>query len=220
MYSLIFDTTALNCSITLTKDDKLIDVFNKEMDFGHAEVLIPEIKNILKKNKVSFEKLSMVAVCVGPGSFTGVRTSIAAARGFGLASKKLKVLGINAFEAYMESLDTKDLSKINAVIIETKRDDFYYQLFDDSKKKLIDAAAGTKEEILSQLRNADKITFAGDGVERFLYQPTGLSIHCVKTFNGIPIESLARCALSKYKNKVLSNPNPLYLRSADVFVKN
>jgi tRNA threonylcarbamoyladenosine biosynthesis protein TsaB len=219
MYSLIFDTTARNCSIALLKDGKMVDGFNKELDFGHAEILVPEIRNILKKNKLAFDKLSMLAVCIGPGSFTGVRTSIAAARGFGLASKGLKVLGVSTFEAYMESLDLADLSEVNAVIVETKRDDFYYQLFDADKNKITPPSAGTREEILGHLKSAKKITFVGDGVERFLAQPEGLPVNAVKTFTGVPIEALAACALFKYKNKILSNPNPLYLRSADVNMK-
>ena len=98
MYTLAFDTTAACCSIALLKDDKISRTFEQEMDFGQAEVLMPEIKNLLAKERISFSDLNLVVVCIGPGSFTGVRSSISAARTFGLTSDKLAVAGVSAFE--------------------------------------------------------------------------------------------------------------------------
>lgn len=136
MYTLAFDTTANGVSVLLSKDGRTIDLFQEEMDFGQAEVLIPEIRNTLEAENLQFKDLGLAVVCTGPGSFTGVRSSISAARAFGLACPKTKIIGVSAFEAYAHSLDAEETAKINAVIIETKREDFYYQLFDEKLKKL------------------------------------------------------------------------------------
>lgn len=218
MYTLAFDTTANGVSILLSKDGHTVDAFQEEMDFGQAEVLIPEIRNTLESENLQFKDLGLAVVCTGPGSFTGVRSSISAARAFGLACPNTKVIGVSAFEAYVHGLQPDEVATINAVIIETKREDFYYQLFDDKKKKITEPSAGTYEEIINQLRGP-KITLVGDGVERFLNKPSGLSLHVIKMLNCPPIEDLAACGIHKYQNKIFDFPKPLYLRAPDVCIK-
>ena len=112
----------------------------------------------------------------------------------------------------------QETARINAVIIETKREDFYYQLFDEKLKKTTEPAAGTYEEIIDRLRGS-KVTLVGDGVERFLNKPSGLSLHAIKMLNCPPIEDLAACGLQKYQNKIFDFPKPLYLRAPDVCIK-
>lgn len=218
MYTLAFDTTANGVSVLLNQDGRIIDSYQEQMSFGQAEVLIPEIRNTLEGAGLQFKDLDLAVVCVGPGSFTGVRSSISAARAFGLACPNTKIIGVSAFEAYADSLEPEELAKINAVIIETKREDFYYQLFDADLNKITEPAAGTSEQIIDLLRGP-KITLVGDGVERFLAKPTGLSLHVIKMPNCPPIENLASCGIKKFENKVYDFPKPLYLRAPDVCVK-
>ena len=218
MYTLAFDTTANGVSILLSKDGRTVDSFQEEMDFGQAEVLIPEIRNTLESENLQFKDLDLAVVCTGPGSFTGVRSSISAARAFGLACPNTKIIGVSAFEAYVHGLQPDEVAAINAVIIETKREDFYYQLFDDKKKKITEPSAGTYEEIINQLRGP-KITLVGDGVERFLNKPSGLSLHVIKMLNCPPIEDLADCVIHKYQNMIFDFPKPIYLRAPYVCIK-
>lgn len=218
MYSLAFDTTARSCSIALLEEDRVIDVFGKEMEFGQGEALIPEIQNLLQKNKLKFSDLGLIMVCTGPGSFTGVRASISAARAFALAQKDLIVAGVSAFDAYALDLSEQERSEINAVIIETKREDFYVQLFDKSLNKITNPQAMNREELINKLKNK-KISLTGDGVERFLFTPTGLNFGTFKMPSSLPIEVFAKCGLKKFHNKIVDFPKPLYLRAPDVCVK-
>ena len=207
MYTLAFDTTAACCSIALLKDDKISRTFEQEMDFGQAEVLMPEIKNILAKERISFSDLNLIVVCTGPGSFTGVRSSISAARTFGLTSDKLVIAGVSAFEAYVKSLAMDEIADLNVVIIETKRDDFYYQIFDSSLQKLTEPAAAQRADIIAELR------------ERFLSTPSGLSLHAIRMEKHLPIEYLGWCGLKHFLSGRPDFPKPLYLRAPDVCVK-
>lgn len=218
MYTLAFDTTANGCSLLLNKDGKTIDSYHEEMAFGQAEVLIPEIKKSLEAQNITFKELGLVVVCVGPGSFTGVRSSISAARAFGLACPETQIIGVSSFETYIQNLEPEEIATINAVIIETKRDDFYFQLFDNKLKKITEPMAGTYDEIIDHLRGP-KVTLIGDGVERFLSKPSGLSIHVIKMLTCPPINDLAACGINKFDNKVFDFPKPLYLRAPDVCVK-
>lgn len=218
MYTLAFDTTAGGCYIGLLKDDKITRTYEQDMDYGQAEVLMPEIQNILNKERIAFQDINLVVVCTGPGSFTGVRSSVSAARTFGIAYEKLAITGVSAFEAYSQSLSMDERADINAVIIETKRDDFYYQLFDSKLQKIEEAGADTAENIISRMRHG-KVSLIGDGVERFLNKPTGLSLHAIRMERHLSVEQLAQCGLKKFLDKKLDFPKPLYLRAPDICLK-
>lgn len=218
MYTLVFDTTASACSIGLMNNNHLVDSYVKEMDFGQSEVLLPQIEIILKRNSLQLKDIELLGVCVGPGSFTGVRSSIACARAFALALPKLNITGVSAFDAYVSSLDMSELAEYNAVIIETKREDFYFQLFNGRMEKLCEPQALPYEEIINILKG-HTVTLIGDGVERFLDKPSGLVLHAVKLENSLQVAYLAKCALKKYEQKKLNYPKPLYLRAPDVCVK-
>ena len=162
--------------------------------------------------------IDLLAVCIGPGSFTGVRSSIAAARAIALAVPQMQITGVTAFEAYAHSLDIAELSSFNAVIIETKRDDFYFQLFNGKLEKLSDPAALSYEEIIDILKGK-MVTLIGNGVERFLDKPSGLVLHSIRMDKTASIIDLAACGLQKSQNHKLNYPKPLYLRAPDVCVK-
>lgn len=220
MLNLAFDTTAASCSIALLEDDRVLDCFSQPMDFGQSELLMPKIKEIMEKNKFSFDDLAQLTVCTGPGSFTGVRAGISAARSFGIAKPALQVCGVNAFDSYLVSLafSPDEIGFYNVVLIETKREDFYYQIFDENLKPLAKPSAGMREDIISQLRGK-KVTMLGDGVERFLMAPTGLSLHGIKSFGCLPIENVGLCGYKRHLNKMIDFPKPVYLRAPDVCLK-
>ena len=220
MFNLAFDTTAAGCSIALLKDEKKLAVFHQAMDFGQAEILLPQIQNLLRQSELAFSDLDLITVCVGPGSFTGVRASIAAARAFGVADPSGTVTGVNAFYAYARTLAwyPEEIAALNAVIIETKRDDFYFQIFDRQLHKITEPAAAAYEDILPLLKDK-KVTLIGDGVERFLSAPSNLSLHAIRCQNGIDIIDLALCGITAYRAKKTDFPKPLYLRAPDVCLK-
>ena len=218
MINLAFDTTAQSCSVILTKDGVSLAKSVQKMDFGQAEALMPAIQSALEQNNMTINDVDLITVCTGPGSFTGVRSSLAAARTFALALPKTEITGVSAFEAYIEEVRPDELAEINAVIIETKRSDFYFQSFDIHKKPIGNPQALVYEDVIDQLRN-HKVTLVGDGVERFLSQPSGLSLHVIRMEDLPPIEALARCGANRYQKKNLDYPKPLYLRAPDVCIK-
>jgi len=123
MLNLAFDTTAGSCSVILTEDGKTVGKIIEKMDFGQAEALFPAIEKIMNENRLKPADLDLITVCTGPGSFTGVRSSLAAARTLGLALPSTGLTGVSAFEAYIQDLapdelafTTRSLSKPNGKI--------------------------------------------------------------------------------------------------------
>lgn len=218
MYTLAFDTTVNYCSLVLFNGTKPLDRFEQEMDFGQAETLMVEIDNILKRNNLAFGDLSLIVVCTGPGSFTGVRSSVAAARAFKLACPDVCVMGVNAFETYVSELSDNNLSEVNAVLIETKREDFYVQYYDNNLNKIMPPMTAFYDDIIRFL-SSKNVTLIGDGVERFLSRPSGLSLHNIVMKDKINIDKLALTGIKKYADKVIDFPKPLYLKAPDVCIK-
>ena len=125
--------------------------------------------------------------------------------------------GFNAFDAYKDCLDMQNIAKINAVIIETRRDDFYVRFYDEKLEPLSDGQALPRDEIIAYLRHCgEAVTLIGDGVERFLNSPSGLVLHSVRMCDYIPLEGLNKSASQQIKSKKYNFPKPLYIRAADV----
>lgn len=218
MYSLVFDTTAKGVVLGLYDDEKELKVIEKSMEFGQAEELALSVKNVLDEAKIDFSDVELLGVCVGPGSFTGVRASIAFARALALGNKNLKITGVSAFEVYAEMLNVEKRSVYNAVIIETKREDFYFQLFDDKLNKLTEPLALDRDDIIKMLKS-HQVSFIGDGVERFLSQSSGLQIKSVELSDMMSVKALFEVVYKKNIEKKLDFPKPLYIRNADACVK-
>jgi len=98
------------------------------MQRGQAEALMPLIKRTMERAKLAFAALDRVAVTTGPGSFTGLRVGIAAARGIALATGKPAV-GITTLAAYAAPFIAADDSQPVVAAIDARHDHVYLQVF-------------------------------------------------------------------------------------------
>ncbi|MGD9766768.1 MAG: tRNA (adenosine(37)-N6)-threonylcarbamoyltransferase complex dimerization subunit type 1 TsaB, partial [Pseudolabrys sp.] len=90
MRILAIDTALESCSAAVldTARTTALAVEQEPMLRGHAEALMPLIARVMDRAQLEFKEIDRIAVTVGPGSFTGLRVGIAAARGIALASGK------------------------------------------------------------------------------------------------------------------------------------
>lgn len=96
--TLAFDVTAGRCAVALFEGGGVISERSEIMDKGHAERLFPMIDAALTEAGRAYSQLSLIAVCTGPGNFTGARIGVAAARGLAL-STSANAVGVDRFEA-------------------------------------------------------------------------------------------------------------------------
>ncbi len=218
MYTVVFDTTGHGLALALYNDTNCVKKIEKYEEFGQAEQLAMGLKQIINETNLQMDNVELLGVCVGPGSFTGVRSGLAFARALGVACPSLKLAGVSAFDVYANMLRDKDRAFYNAVVIETKREDFYFQLFDENLVKLTQPLALSREDIAQKLKG-HQVSFVGDGVERLLSVPLGLQIKQVEITDMMDIDALFCCAYQKYLQKMLDFPKPLYIRGADTCVK-
>jgi tRNA threonylcarbamoyl adenosine modification protein YeaZ len=98
-----------------------------EMKRGHAEALMPLIARVMKASGRSYLDLDRVAVTTGPGSFTGLRVGISAARGIGLAAGK-PVVGLTTLSAYAAPLVAEQQEQPIVAAIDARHDHVYFQV--------------------------------------------------------------------------------------------
>jgi tRNA threonylcarbamoyladenosine biosynthesis protein TsaB len=100
MRVLAIDTALAACAAAvLDTDHGIVASETLPMVRGHAEALIPLIARVMERSDMTFRNLGRVAVTTGPGSFTGVRVGLAAARGFGVATG-VPVVGVSTLSVY------------------------------------------------------------------------------------------------------------------------
>ncbi len=91
------DTSAAQCAVALVHGDQEW-IYREPMERGHAERLFPMIGEVLIEAKATHSDIIRVGVCTGPGSFTGIRVGVAAARGLALGLG-VPAIGVTRFEA-------------------------------------------------------------------------------------------------------------------------
>jgi tRNA threonylcarbamoyl adenosine modification protein YeaZ len=96
------------------------------MERGHAEALLPMIDRVISQVDGGFESLDRVAVTVGPGSYTGLRVGIAAARGIGIAAD-IPVIGVATLSAFLAPLMAGDRRGLYTAAIDAKHGQIYIQ---------------------------------------------------------------------------------------------
>jgi tRNA threonylcarbamoyladenosine biosynthesis protein TsaB len=162
---LSIETATTNCSVSLSKEGEtfaLIEDYNN--NYSHAERLHVFIEKILKDNNVYKSELSAIAVSKGPGSYTGLRIGVSAAKGLCFALD-IPLISIPTLESLTHQVSTE--SGFIIPMLDARRMEVYSAVF-DSKYNIIRT---TEAEILTpdiynNYLNQAQVYFIGNGVEK------------------------------------------------------
>lgn len=146
------ETATRNCSVALGRDGQLLDLEEQATEgYSHAENLHPFIDRLLTRNNVDPNDLDGVCVSKGPGSYTGLRIGVSAAKGLCFALDiPLIAVTTNAVLAHHPAVEAAPNKKI-VTVIDARRMEVYTQTFDADRKPL-----GAIEAVV-----VDENTFAG-----------------------------------------------------------
>jgi tRNA threonylcarbamoyladenosine biosynthesis protein TsaB len=153
MLILAIDTALDACAAAVldTNAGKLIAIESQAMKRGHAEALMPLIARVMKQAGLPFAALDRIAVTTGPGSFTGLRVGLSAARGIALAAGK-PVVGLTTLSAYAAPAISENGEHPVLSAIDARHDHVYFQLVSADGGPLIRPSVAPIEEALDASR--------------------------------------------------------------------
>jgi tRNA threonylcarbamoyladenosine biosynthesis protein TsaB len=164
-YILSLETATTNCSVSLSKDGKTI-VLKEDNDksYSHAERLHVYINEVLKEANLSSSNLDAIAVSKGPGSYTGLRIGVSAAKGLCFALDK-PLISIPTLDVLAHQVKVND--GVIVSMLDARRMEVYSAVYDSDYKQL----RNTEAQILDEKSFEDylqkgKVYFVGNGVEK------------------------------------------------------
>ena len=220
MRVLAIDTALEACSVAVL-DTERTDLRAHEslpMQRGHAEALMPLVARVLDRVRLDFSAIDRVAVTTGPGSFTGLRVGIAAARGIALASGK-PAIGLTTLAAFAAPFIASDDTLPVVVAIDARHDHVYLQVFGPGGRTLVaPRVAPLREALRISSTGAPRVTGTAATKLSALW-PAGERAPTKVEQRGAPdINWVAR--LGAAASDTGTPPKPLYLRPPDAHPQN
>ncbi|MDP1803281.1 MAG: tRNA (adenosine(37)-N6)-threonylcarbamoyltransferase complex dimerization subunit type 1 TsaB [Bacteroidota bacterium] len=166
-FILNIETSTTVCSVSLSKNGELISFKEINDGFTHAENLHVFIEEVLKTATVSIKELNAVAISKGPGSYTGLRIGVSAAKGLAF-SLNIPLIALDTLQIMTNSALIKNES--NAVycpMIDARRMEIYTAVYDKDLKQLKETEALIVDEnSIQPFSEFEKIYFFGDGMQK------------------------------------------------------
>ncbi len=163
---LCLETSTTNCSVALAADGKIKAIREENnQKFSHAEKLHVFIDEVLKDANIDKKQLNAIAISKGPGSYTGLRIGVSAAKGLCFA---LDVPLISTFtlEVLAQQVENKDCYIVP--MLDARRMEVYSAVFDSEKKQIRETQAEIlNENSFQNYLNERKVIFLGDGAAKF-----------------------------------------------------
>ncbi|MBR1145253.1 tRNA (adenosine(37)-N6)-threonylcarbamoyltransferase complex dimerization subunit type 1 TsaB [Bradyrhizobium sp. AUGA SZCCT0431] len=153
MLILAIDTALDACAAAVldTEAARIIAQESQPMKRGHAEALMPLIARVMKASGIAFTSLDRVAVTKGPGSFTGLRVGLSAARGIALAAGK-PVVGLTTLTAYAAPFVGENSEHPIISAIDARHDHVYFQVVSGDGGSLVKPKVAPISEALDASR--------------------------------------------------------------------
>jgi tRNA threonylcarbamoyladenosine biosynthesis protein TsaB len=183
------------------------------MERGHAEALLPLLERVVAAAEGGFAAIDRVAVSVGPGSFTGLRVGISAARAIGLAAR-VPVVGVTTLSALVAPHITSWRSRIVVAAIDARAGNVYAQAIAPSGRAVIKPGLLRVREVVRAL-GSSAVTLVGSGAP--IVAAEAWSVGLDARVDDVPpapdIAWIARLGAVAVPEQAL--PKPLYLSAPD-----
>ena len=199
---LAIDCSTSACSAAVRRGDTLLAV-KRASGRGQAEAMVPLIGEALDESGLDWPEIQLIGVTVGPGSFTGLRIGLAAARALALA-RQIPIAGVTTADLLAAMVSPERYRGRRLLIaIDSKRDDLFVFADGEIRAMLPEAALAWQ---------SGPLLVAGDAAEQFRGLREDLEI--------LPLlpdaEPLAELAARRYQEGAALLAHPLYLRPPDV----
>lgn len=162
MLTLAIDTATKVCSIALCQDGEILAEYTINMGMTHSEGLLPQIEQLLDRCKVDKQRIELLAVSMGPGSFTGLRIGLATAEAMAY-SWKACLHGVDTLEALAYNIPLENI--ILVPVLDAQKGNYYQAIYEWENGSLCKLAA---VEVVNKERLLARIAEYADGKQAIL----------------------------------------------------
>lgn len=211
-YILNIETATKNCSVSIAANGKtLVCKEISELGYSHAEKLHLFIQDVIQEATISFSQLSAIAVSQGPGSYTGLRIGVSAAKGLSY-SLQIPLIAVDTLAALAQQVSQND--GFIVPMIDARRMEVYSAIFDSNKQKIreVQAEIITSESFESI---SEKIYFIGDSNEKVksvLTKPNFVFLDTIKYPSANEMSSISYKKFIEKKFEDVAYFEPYYLK--------
>ncbi len=162
---LCIETATTNCSVAIAHNGKTLAVKEDyNGSYSHAEKLHLFIQEILEENNLKLSNLDAVAISTGPGSYTGLRIGVSAAKGL-CFSLDIPLISVPTLTALANQVEQQG---IVIPMLDARRMEVYAAVFDSAKEQILKTSAIILEpDSFQEYMERDQVYFIGSGVEKF-----------------------------------------------------
>ena len=206
------DTALDTASVCLSEDGNNLQLAFSENQKDHASWLHTEIASLLQKSRKRINDLDAVAVSIGPGSYTGLRVGLAAAKGFCYALN-IPLITVNSLKLIALAVMDEAVDII-CPLIDARRMEVFTAIYDkDLREKIAPHALVVDENSFDSLLISGQILFCGNGVKKL--QPLISNKNALFSHTMADASHLAHLSFLCYKKNEfadLAYAEPLYLK--------
>lgn len=212
MYMLALETTGKIGSVALADDRGRVIHATRDEEMSHLREVIPMAQELLAREQIRPTDLDILAVSIGPGSFTGIRIGVSTARTLAqaLAIPVIPVMTLDVFRLQATG------HKV-AAIIHARRGQVYGAIFDEEGRDLLKPGPYMLTEVMDRARGYSHVVWYGDGTDAYREELAGAEI-APKADRYQTADLVCRAALAAWKRRggvPYQDIYPEYMRKAE-----
>ena len=209
------ETSSTNCSVCLAKDGVILAMkeLNSE-NYSHAEKLHVFIEEVMNEAALKMQDLEAIAVSKGPGSYTGLRIGVSAAKGLCYALD-VPLVSVSTLKSMASQLKSVDEDALVIPVLDARRMEVYSAVFDNHLNQVRETKAEIiDEQSFEEYIGSTSVHFLGSGAEKIkgIFNSDNLTFH----LDVVPsAKEMALISFDKFKNKDFEDVayfEPYYLK--------
>jgi tRNA threonylcarbamoyladenosine biosynthesis protein TsaB len=213
------ETATERVSVAIGGHEGVIGLFELTKGRRHAETLVPAIDFLCRQSGIALDDVSLIAVDVGPGLFTGMRVGLAAAKAFAQALH-VPMIGISSLD--LLAFPSRHVDRVVVPVIDARKGEVFYAMYRQvpgGVQQVVEPSVGPVEELVADLlARSEDVLCVGDGASRYREEILD-GFHCEIGGDERPSAGpLVQLAHARALREEWVNPRdvePVYLRAPD-----
>ncbi|CAD5283934.1 tRNA (Adenosine(37)-N6)-threonylcarbamoyltransferase complex dimerization subunit type 1 TsaB [Bosea sp. 62] len=215
MRILAIDTALGACSACVldTSDPSPLAIEQTAMERGHAEALMPMIERVMAKVEGGFPSLDRVAVTIGPGSYTGLRVGISAARAIAFAAG-IPAIGISTLAASAAPFIGREGGRVVAAAVDAKHGQVWFQAMNAQGKQLVSVRQVNHRDAARAI-GAGPVSLVGSAALAVANEAWAIGLDALVVDDAKAPDVIWVARLGAIADPETAPPRPLYLKAPE-----